>query len=351
MQLRPVTVCSYLFRPAVPAARLSHSASAEKAINNPQKHPALQPGRVAVITGAANGIGRAVAQRCAVNGMKVVLADLSSDQLERTIEEFVALGVTRSNLLAVPTDVADLEQNQALCTKAYGTFDACHLVLFNAGIGTGVGMSPIGMDITKWRKTIEVNLWGTLNGLHCFVPRMLEQTDGVPSIVAATSSRQGLTLNPGDTSYVISKAGQRAVMESLEHELRNLPGHKIRAVLLCPGRVVTDIIAQNAESSGNAAEAAKMRENLRQVWGADAMDPSNTVDVLFETIEEGKFYGVCTDHYKTKAAAIGEIESSYEDIALNRPPLSRWHPAHQPAFLAANPEAKEVPLEPEARKL
>jgi len=320
------------------------------------KHPALQAGRVAVVTGAANGIGRAVAEQCAKLQMKVVLADLSAPQLEKTVDAFVALGVDRANLLAVPTDVADLAQNQALCDKTYDTFKACHFVLFNAGINTGVGSTPIaggasGMDIAKWRKTIEVNLWGTINGLHCFVPRMLAQTDGVASIVAATSSRQGLTLNPGDTAYVISKVGQRAVMESVEHELRNLPGHKLRGVLLCPGRTVTDIVAAIQDGNGDHDKAAEMRQDLQAVWGPDAMPPSHPVEVLFEAIETGKFYAVCTDHYKTKAACLGEVKQSCDDVLLNRPPLSRWHPDHQAQFLADTPEAKPVDLKPEARQL
>jgi len=328
----------------------SHSVHADSAVRTP-KHPALQAGRVAVVTGAADGIGKAVAQHCAMLGMKVVLADLSRSKLDKTVEDFIAQGVERQNLLAVAMDVADLGQSQELCEKTYGTFQACHFVLFNAGINTGIGGSPQKMDIAKWRRTIEVNLWGTLNGLYYFVPRMLAQTDGVPAIVAATSSRQGLTLNPGDTSYVISKVGQRAVMESLEHELRNLPDHKVRGVLLCPGRTVTDIAAAIQDGNGNHEQAAKIRANLAAHWGPNAMPVTHPVEVLFEAIDEGKFYAVCTDHYKTKAACLGEIKSSADDVILNRPPLSRWHPDFQSAWLAENPEAKEVPLKPEARKL
>ena len=266
------------------------------------------------------------------------------------------MGAARGNVQAFAMDVSDLAQNQALCDKTYDRFKACHLVLFNAGINTGIGSTPIaggenGMGIVKWRKTIEVNLWGTINGLHCFVPRMLAHTDGIAAIVAATSSRQGLTLNPGDTAYVISKVGQRAVMESVEHELRNLPDHKLRGVLLCPGRTVTDIVAAIQDGNGDASAAARMREDLAATWGPDAMPPTHCVEVLFEAIEKGNFYAVCTDHCKTKDACLGEVTSSAEDVVLNRPPLSRWHPDFQDAFLAKNPEAKEVPLRPEARKL
>eukprot|EP00747_Dinoflagellata_sp_TGD_P185236 gnl/TRDRNA2_/TRDRNA2_41672_c0_seq1.p1 gnl/TRDRNA2_/TRDRNA2_41672_c0~~gnl/TRDRNA2_/TRDRNA2_41672_c0_seq1.p1 ORF type:complete len:338 (+),score=38.69 gnl/TRDRNA2_/TRDRNA2_41672_c0_seq1:1-1014(+) len=313
------------------------------------KHAALQPDRVAVITGAANGIGLAVAQECATLGMKVVLADLNRTKLEEAVKDLVATGAKRDNLLAFTLDVSNLEQNQALCEKTYEVFKACHFVLFNAGINTGNGESPIDMNISKWRKTIETNLWGTLYGIHCFVPRMLAQTDDIPSIVAATSSRQGLTLNPGDTSYVISKVSQRAVMESLEHELRNLANHKLRGVLLCPGRTVTDIQAAIQDGNGNFEQAAKIREDLKASWGPNAMPPSHPVQVLFEAIDEGKFYAVCTDHYKTKTACFGEIKSSADDVIENRPPLSRWHPDFQPSFLRDNPEAKEVPLPAEKR--
>lgn len=326
----------------------SYSACADSGVPRP-KHPALQAGRVAVITGAANGIGKAVAQECAANGMKVVLADLHQAKLDETIDEFVSMGIDRANLLAVPTDVADLGQTVALCEKTYDTFKGCHFALFNAGINTGVGRSPIAMDIVKWRRALEVNLWGTINGVYCFVPRMLAQTDDVPTIVGATASRQGLTLNPGDTSYVISKVGQRALMESVEHELRNLPGHKLRGVLLCPGRTVTDISAAIADSDGDTNKAAEIRKDLAASWGSNAMPASHPVEVLFETIDKGEFYAICTDHYKTKTACLGEVRASADDVILNRPPLSRWHPDFQAAWLSENPEGKEVPLKPVAR--
>lgn len=347
---RPVRTSSVIsaYWSHTPGLLRSQSTHAEYNIRRP-KHAALQPDCVAVVTGAANGIGKAVAQHCALLGMKVVLADLPNSRLEETVKDFEALGVNRENLLPFALDVSDLEQNKALCDKTYETFKACHFVLFNAGINTGMGSNPTNMDIVKWRKTIEINLWGTLNGIHCFVPRMIAQKDNIPSIVAATSSRQGLTLNPGDTAYVISKVGQRAMMESLEHELRNLPNHKLRGVLLCPGRTVTDIIAAIQDGDGDLEKAIKTRVDLTAAWGPDAMPPTHPVEVLFETIDTGKFYAVCTDHYKTKNACLAEVMSSADDVIHNRPPLSRWHPDFQPKFLLDNPEAKEVPLKPEAR--
>eukprot|EP00929_Paragymnodinium_shiwhaense_P037110 TRINITY_DN19832_c0_g1_i1.p1 TRINITY_DN19832_c0_g1~~TRINITY_DN19832_c0_g1_i1.p1 ORF type:complete len:328 (-),score=44.25 TRINITY_DN19832_c0_g1_i1:128-1111(-) len=317
-------------------------------------HPALQAGRVAVVTGAANGIGRAVAEACSRNGMKVVLADVKADKLNAVVSEFLSSGICKdkNNLLAVPTDVSKHEDMKNLREKTYSTFQRCDFALFNAGVTTGFAgaQSPLTMDIERWRRTIEINLWGTLYGVHEFVPAMLKQEQSYPGIIAATSSRQGLTLNPGDTAYVISKVGQRAVMESLEHELRNLPDHKLRGVLLCPGRTVTDVTAATLEADGSAEKAAANRKDLAAAWGPNAMPAEHPVEVLFEAIDNGKFYGVCTDHYKTKAACLGEVKQSADDVLLNRPPLSRWHPDFEPAFLSEYSEAKPANLKPIKRQ-
>eukprot|EP00392_Amoebophrya_sp_AT5.2_P009439 g9467.t1 len=337
---------------------MSAGAATSFSLPKAYAHPALQPGKIAVITGAANGIGKAAAKACAERGMKVALADIKGELLEQVAAEFASAGVCpRDSLLVVPTDVTSLEENQNLCQKVYEHFGGCDFVLFNVGISTGKGANPVlGMDLGKWKRTLDINLWSTIYGVHCFVPEMIKQAEAEgmgksePRIVAATSSRQGLTLNPGDTPYVISKVGQRAVMESVEHELRNLPGsHKLRGVCLFPGRTVTDINASLLEYDGDAERARVMREDLAKAWGPDAMPVEHPVEVLFDAIEEGKFYAVCTDNYKTKAACLGEIRSSAEDVCENRPPASRWHSQYQDNFLQENPEAKRVELKGEVR--
>lgn len=144
-----------------------------------KSHPALAPGKVAVITGAASGIGLAAARRFASLGMKLCLADLSADALARAAAETVA-----KDVLTVPTDVGKLESVQALKEKAYAAFGDVAVLMNNAGTAPGGGPWD---HIERWKRVLDVNLWGVIHGVQTFAPAMLRRSRPVRSSARAPS--------------------------------------------------------------------------------------------------------------------------------------------------------------------
>ena len=156
--------------------------------------------KVAVITGAASGIGRAVAERCVVEGMRVVLADVEEDALVRAE---AAMSDTGATVLAVPTDVSAASDVEALAQKTLSAFGAVHLVHNNAGVVLGGRIWE--NTVADWEWVIGVNMWGVIHGIRVFVPLMLEQ--GQPSHIVNTASMAGLTSGGNMAPYHVSKHG------------------------------------------------------------------------------------------------------------------------------------------------
>ena len=248
-------------------------------------------GKVAVVTGAASGIGRALAEKGVRERVKVVLADVEEEALNQASTELKALG---GDVLAVRTDVSKAEDVEALAQKAFDTYGAVHLLFNNAGVGAGTTVWE--SSLTDWQWVLGVNLWGVIYGLHYFVPRMLAQnTEGH---IVNTASSAGLMASSGLGIYKVSKHGVVTLSETLALELA-ARGAKIKASVLCPEWVNTRIMdsernrppaLQNAPASQPMSpEIEAAIQAMRQIVQA-GISPSQVADTVFEAISQEKFY-------------------------------------------------------------
>jgi len=267
------------------------------------QHPALAPGNVAVITGAADGIGLAASKKLRALGLRVCMADIDSDKLSSASQEV-------GDSLASPTDVSKLEDIERLRDRVYAEYGRVDVLMNNAGTGRGTGS---WREHGNWQTTLGVNLWGVINGVHCFVPDMVER--GEAGLVINTGSKQGITCPPGDPAYNVSKAGVKAATEALAHELRNTDGCRIDAHLLVPGFTYTGMIRQFLPDKPDGA------------WTAEQV-----VDFMIESVGRGDFYILCPDNDVTREMDNKRMEWAMGDLIHNRPALSRWHPDYEAAF-------------------
>ena len=246
-------------------------------------------GRVAVVTGAASGIGRGLARRFAEEGMRVVLADVERDALEAAAAE---LRETGAELLAVETDVSSAESVEALADRAYEAFGAVHVVCNNAGVGGGRGPTQ-DTTVADWEWILGVNLWGVIHGVRSFVPRMLD--GGEEGHVVNTSSGAGLAATPFNTVYGTSKAGVVALTESLYLELE-LRGAPVSASVLCPGLIRTNILdaernrPEALRNPGEPPPEGRARARLREAMASSGTPPAEVAAQVVEAIREQRFW-------------------------------------------------------------
>ncbi len=187
--------------------------------------------RVAVVTGAGSGIGRALAVALAREGAHVVVADVDDAAAAETCREVREHG---RRALAVHADVAELPQVQALADRAFGAFGAVHLLCNNAGVVVTGGLE--GATLADWQWLLGVNLWGVIHGLHAFLPRMIAQ--GPPGHVLNTASMAGLVASQGLGIYNTTKYAVVGLSETLAKDLRP---YGLGVSVLCPMGVATRI--------------------------------------------------------------------------------------------------------------
>ncbi|KAF1051934.1 MAG: 1-deoxy-11-beta-hydroxypentalenate dehydrogenase [Stenotrophomonas maltophilia] len=274
-------------------------------------HPAIRTNSVAVITGAATGIGYAIARQLCRAGMKVVLFDQNRAALD------AALGALHDEhaaalTLAVHGDMAVDESLEALYRQACG-FGEVSLLVNNAAILQGAG--PWG-DAAQWRRTLEVNFWGVLRLQQLFVEHLIGQD--TPSAIINLGSKEGITTPPGNAAYSVSKAAVKVLTEQLAHELREATQGRVSAHLLIPGYTFTPMNFPDMRQPRPAAP-----------WSAEQV-----AQRLLEGLGRGDFYIFCEDNDVSWALDQRRLQWSADDMILNRPALSRWHADYRQSFRA-----------------
>jgi NAD(P)-dependent dehydrogenase (short-subunit alcohol dehydrogenase family) len=268
--------------------------------------------KVAVITGGASGIGRAVAQRAAADGMRVVIADIEEGPLEEAERELKDQG---ADAIAVVTDVADAASVRELRDRALSQYGAVHLVHNNAGVGGGGPIWEVPDE--DWRWIMGVNLWGVIHGLATFVPLLMDQNEGH---VVNTASIAGLVTAPFMGPYNATKQAVVAISETLYKDLRAAGISGVGVSVLCPGFVQTRI----ADSGRNRPDWAPRRD----VAGADdahtvikdlvdgGIAPGLVAERVLDAVRTDTFY--ILTHPDLRVA----IQTRFDDIVEGRSPSS-----------------------------
>ncbi len=239
----------------------------------------------AVITGAASGIGRGMAERFAVEGMSVVLADIEEEPLAKLEADLRATG---ASVLAVKTDVSNAEDVENLALQALDTFGEVHILCNNAGVACS---RPIWEHtLADWEWVLGVNLWGVIHGIRTFVPRMLAQE--TECHIVNTASILGLVRGPGIGIYSVSKHSVVALSETLADELAEKES-QIQVHVLCPGWVRTGIL--DSVRNRPDVESHHLRQDITDFQNGRAkmesgISPAEVADHVYKAIQTGTFY-------------------------------------------------------------
>ena len=268
-------------------------------------------GRVAVVTGAGSGIGRALVRRFVDEGMAVVASDVEPEALDETVAGTAAVPVVG--------DVSHAEAVEALAATTYERFGAAHLVCANAGVFQG-GISW-ERSVEDWQWVLGVNLWGVIHTVKAFVPRMIEGGD--EGHVVVTSSMAGLACAAFSGPYQTSKFGAYAVAESLAHDLQ-ASGIPIGVSALCPGAVNTRIASSGrnrpADLPAKGGEDVDFVEGaLADMAGQQGCDPSEVAARVVAGVRAGDFLIPANDAYAAQLRVHTEAQ-----IARTLPPMAQF---------------------------
>lgn len=275
-------------------------------------------GKVAVVTGAASGIGYALAEKWVSHGMKVVLADIEADALEKAADE---LG-ERGKVVAVPTDVSLADSVDELRRQAEA-FGQVRVVCNNAGVG-GFGADPTWeKQVPEWEWVLGVNLWGVINGIRAFMPGMLKRNEGH---IVNTASAAGLLPFAFAAPYAASKHAVVGISLSMYQELATL-GSNVHISVLCPGMVRTRIADSTRNwpdrlgsvAQGQNAEMSHMFETMLRSLIEAGMEPADVAQQVFSAVQEERFWVL--PNAESFGPAIKEVAASA--VEGRTPPMVR----------------------------
>ena len=247
-------------------------------------------GKVAVVTGAASGIGLAMCKAFSAKGMKLVMADIEQDALDSASADLASSG---ASVLPLICDVAIADAVDELAAKSFEHFKTVHVVCNNAGVATGGASWQ--QPLSQWEWVVGVNLWGVINGIRAFVPRLVEQNEGH---VVNTASVAGLIPLPMSGPYTATKHAVVGITEGLHYEL-SMSGSAVKATVLCPGWVNTRIHQSErnwpARFGQNPSETSDdpNRQGVTALMDAlisSGMPPSEVADLVVDAIENEKFW-------------------------------------------------------------
>jgi len=271
-------------------------------------------GKTAVITGAASGLGRSLAQRFGAAGMRLALADVDADALAGVVSGLEASGAVA---LGVPTDVRKAADVEALAARTLDAYGAVHLVCNNAGVApVGAAWESTPAD---WEWVLGVNLWGVIHGVRVFTPIMLGQ--GGEGHIVNTASVAGLISPPGMAAYNVSKHAVVALTESLHHDLA-ARGARIGCTVVCPAYFPSGIAESERARPAELAEPDRaksdgqraLEDTLRRAVMAGRLSADDVAAAVVDAVRANRFY-VLT-HPRIKPA----IEWRMRDILDSRTP-------------------------------
>jgi NAD(P)-dependent dehydrogenase (short-subunit alcohol dehydrogenase family) len=274
-------------------------------------------GKVAVITGAGSGFGRAFAHKGAALGMKLVLADVNADQLAQTVD---ALREAGAAAIGVPTDVSNPAQVEALAQAALAAFGKVHVLFNNAGVGTGGFLWESSANDWSW--VFGVNVMGVAHGVRVFAPIMLAQNE--PAHIVNTASVAGLLAPPAMGIYNASKHAVVALTETLYHDLKLAQagtGGEVGCSLLCPAFVPTGIAdAERARPDELRTPSRPTRsqiaagKQLQRAVQSGKLTAADVAEIAFEAIAARRFYII------THPGIMATVKLRHEDIEQLRDP-------------------------------
>ncbi|MFM0186595.1 SDR family oxidoreductase [Paraburkholderia nemoris] len=276
-------------------------------------------GKVAVITGAASGFGRAFAEKGASLGMKLVLADVNPEALAQAVDALRAGG---AEAIGVPTDVSDAAQVEALAQAALDAFGKVHLLFNNAGVGSGGFLWESSAN--DWAWVFNVNVMGVAHGVRAFTPIMLRQNE--PAHIVNTASVAGLLSPPAMGIYNASKHAVVSLTETLYHDLQlaqagQTEGGAVGCSLLCPAFVPTGIAdAERARPADLRNDSRPTRsqiaagKQLQRAVQSGKLTAADVAEITFEAIAARRFYIV------THPGIMATVKLRHEDIEQLRNP-------------------------------